>query len=261
MPNTSSSPLFTIVTVTRNAAATFPATLDSVAAQTFRGIEHLIVDGASTDDTVALAQRYATANPDLSVAITSEADHGLYHAMNKGLKRARGLYVIFLNAGDRLHSPSTLERVADQMADTVHRAAAVFYGETDLVDAQGRFLRHRRLSAPVRLTWKSFRSGMLVCHQSFYVRTDMAQSLLYNPRYRYSADFDWCVRVLQLADQKGEHIVNTGLVLTDYLAEGLTTAHHRDSLRERLRIMASHYGWPVALAMHAWFVVRALFKR
>lgn len=251
-------PLFTIVTVTWNAAATLPATLASTAAQTFRDFEHLIVDGASTDSTVALARQYARENADLAVDVTSEHDRGLYHAMNKGLKRARGLYLIFLNAGDRLHSPRTLALVADQIAAAV-RPAAVYYGETDLVDADGHFIRHRRLRAPARLTWRSFRAGMLVCHQSFYVRRDTA--LLYEPRYRYSADFDWCVRVMRLAQEKGEPIAHTGLILTDYLAEGLTTANHRASLRERLRIMARHYGWPLTLAMHAWFVVRAAVRR
>lgn len=251
-------PLFTIVTVTRNANATLAATLASTAAQTFRDFEHLIVDGASTDNTVELALQYAEANSDLTVNVTSEPDHGLYHAMNKGLKRAHGLYLIFLNAGDRLHSPRTLECVADQIASATH-PAAVYYGETDLVDADGHFVRHRRLRAPMRLTWKSFRQGMLVCHQSFYVRRDMA--LFYEPRYRYSADFDWCVRVMKVINEKGGLIANTGLILTDYLAEGLTTANHRASLRERLRIMARHYGWLTTLAMHAWFIVRAVVRR
>ena len=141
------------------------------------------------------------------------------------------------------------------------RNPAILYGETDLVDADGRFLRHRRLSAPGKLSSCSFLSGMLVCHQSFYVRTDLARLTPYDLRYRLSADYDWCIRLMRLAERRRLQMVNVHAVLTDYLAEGMTTRHHRASLMERLRIMAFHYGWTRALAAHAWFVIRALLKR
>jgi len=245
-------PRFTLVTVTRNAAATLPATLASTAAQTFRDFEHLIMDGASSDGTLQLAQTYKDANPDIAVTLVSEPDGGLYHAMNKAIPLARGRHLVFLNAGDRLHSPQTLAQLAPL-------DGAVIYGETDLVDASGRFLRHRRLQAPRQLGWRSFRQGMLVCHQSFYVRRELA--LPYDLSYRYSADYDWCIRVMREAARQGQPLSNAHQVLTDYLAEGLTTAHHRASLLERLRIMAHHYGWPVAIGQHLWFVARAALKR
>lgn len=245
-------PRFSLVTVTRNAAATLPATLASTAAQTFRNFEHLIIDGASSDTTLQLAQAYKDANPDIAVTIISEPDGGLYHAMNKAFPLARGRHLAFLNAGDRLHSPQTLAALAPL-------DGAVLYGETDLVDAEGHFLRHRRLQAPRELTPNSFKQGMLVCHQSFYVRRELATP--YDLSYRYSADYDWCIRVMREAQRRGLPLTNAHQVLTDYLADGLTTAHHRASLLERLRIMAHHYGWPVAIGQHLWFVVRAALKR
>lgn len=245
-------PRFSLVTVTWNAAATLPATLESTAAQTFRDFEHLVIDGASSDGTLRLVQAYRDANPDIAVTLVSEPDRGLYHAMNKAIPLARGRHLVFLNAGDRLHSPHTLAALAPL-------DGAVLYGETDLVDAEGRFLRHRRLQAPRKLTWRDFRQGMLVCHQSFYVRRELAP--LYDLSYRYSADYDWCIRVMREAQRRGLPLTNARQVLTDYLSEGLTTAHHRASLRERLRIMARHYGWPVAIGQHLWFVVRAVLKR
>lgn len=245
-------PRFSLVTVTYNAARTLPATLASTAAQTFRDFEHLIIDGASTDGTLPLVQAYREANPYLAVTLVSEPDGGLYHAMNKAIPLARGRHLVFLNAGDRLHSPQTLASIAPL-------DGAVIYGETDLVDAAGHFLRHRRLQAPPQLSWRSFRQGMLVCHQSFYVRRELAP--LYDLSYRYSADYDWCIRVMREAERQHQPLSNARLVLTDYLAEGLTTAHHRASLLERLRIMARHYGWPVAVGQHLWFVIRAALKR
>lgn len=129
------------------------------------------------------------------------------------------------------------------------------------VDGQGRFIRHRRLQAPKQLTWKKFRHGMLVCHQSFYVRTDLARQELYDLNFRFSADYDWCIRLLKRAERLKQPIYNTRLILTDYLSEGLTTQHHQESLRERFRIMASHFGWTTTLIQHGWFVIRAALKR
>ena len=102
---------------------------------------------------------------------------------------------------------------------------------------------------------------MLVCHQSFYVRTDMARRFHYNLRYRFSGDFDWCIRILRDAQQQGMHLFNTRLILTDYLAEGMTTKNHRKSLFERFRIMCRHYGCLAAIGQHLWFVLRLAVKK
>lgn len=246
---------FTLITVTLNAEATLERTLCSVEQQTCRNFQHIIMDGVSSDGTLRIARDYARRNEGLAIEVVSEPDHGLYHAMNKALQRAAGDYVVFLNAGDKLHAPDTLERLSHCVASR----PAVVYGDTDIVDREGHFLRHRRLSAPERLGWRSFRQGMLVCHQSFYVRRDLAPE--YDLRYRFSADVDWCIRVLRAADERGEPLVNAHRVLTDYLQEGMTTRNHKASLRERFRIMAHHYGWPETLALHAWFAIRALVKR
>ena len=257
---------FTIVTVTYNAGQTIRRTLDSVSAQTYDAVEHLIIDGCSNDTTMAEIHRYVEHNTDMrhphNVVLVREPDNGLYDAMNKALLLAKGDYVVFLNAGDTFHTPTLLSDISQQLARyNTSRLPAVVYGETDLVDDEGRFLRHRRLEAPERLTALSFLHGMLVCHQSFYARTDIARVTAYDLRYRYSADYDWCIRVLRSAERRGLAVHNTKLVLTDYLAEGLTTRNHRRSLMERLRLMARHYGWFRALAMHAWFVVRAVVKQ
>jgi hypothetical protein len=123
------------------------------------------------------------------------------------------------------------------------------------VDAQGHFVRMRRLAAPKQLSWKSFRHGMLVCHQAFFARRELAPQ--YDLRYRYSADFDWCIKVMKQA----RSLFNTGLTVVDYLQEGLTTRHHKASLRERYQIMCCHYGRLSTLLFHAWFVVRSFLKK
>lgn len=258
---------FTIATVTYNAGATIQRTLQSVFSQTHEAVEHLIIDGCSTDGTMAAIHRYVEQNTDLrhphNICLVREPDQGLYDAMNKAIQQARGDYIVFLNAGDCFHSPTVLADVAAQLDARYNpaRLPAVVYGETDLVDGEGHFVRHRRLQAPERLSAKSFLSGMLVCHQSFYVRTDIARTELYDLRFRFSADYDWCIRVLRRAERRELARHNTHLILTDYLSEGMTTRNHRRSLVERLRLMAHHYGWGRALAAHAWFVVRAVILR
>lgn len=260
-------PLITVATVTYNAGQTLQATLESVAQQTYPYIEHLIVDGRSKDSTLALVQKYVERNTVAeiphSIKLVCEPDNGLYDAMNKALALASGEYIVFLNAGDRLHDSETIAHVVEA-ADWIrgdYANPAIVYGETDLVDGEGRFLRHRRLQAPKKLTWRDFLWGMLVCHQSFYVRMDLAREQLYNLHYRYSADYDWCIRIMQRAKKRRLQIVNAHCVLTDYLSEGMTTRNHRRSLQERFRLMAHHYGLFTAIAQHLWFVVRAVIKR
>ena len=254
----------TVATVTYNAVGVLQRTLDSVAAQDYAHVEHLIIDGNSHDGTLALFQHYQENNSRAGVIhevnAISEPDKGIYDAMNKALAMATGDYIVFLNAGDRLHGPDTLQKAFAPLAGT-SPLPAVVYGETDLVDADGKFVRHRRLQAPGQLTWKDFRWGMLVCHQSFYARTDLARQTPYDLRYRFSADYDWCLRLLKRAEKERQPVFNTHQVLTDYLSEGLTTRNHKASLRERFRIMARHFGWPSTVARHLWFVLRAVLKK
>ena len=265
---------FSIITVTYNAEATIARTLASVAQQTYPHVEHLIIDGASTDRTVEIVQQYQASSKKLS--LLSEPDQGLYDAMNKGLCLATGDYLCFLNAGDTLHSNDTLAHIAapllspqrgmtrpdgnsSPLGGTGGGLPAVLYGDTHIVAPDGTFLRNRRLTPPEHLTWRSFRQGMLVCHQAFYIHRSVA--LPYDTTYRFSADFDWCIRCLQEADRRGLHNIYIKEPIADYLSEGMTTANHKASLRERFRIMAKHYGLLPTILQHIWFVIRAIIKR
>ncbi|MBR6819864.1 MAG: glycosyltransferase, partial [Bacteroidaceae bacterium] len=153
------SPLISVITCTYNAAGTLDRTLRSVARQTYPRVEHLLEDGCSTDGTFARIQRYVERGMPYSVRVVREPDAGLYDAMNKGIRQATGDYIVFLNAGDAFHAPDTLSRVAVSLewGRGVFSSTAIAYGETDIVDAEGRFVRHRCLKTPERLTWRSFR--------------------------------------------------------------------------------------------------------
>ena len=238
------SPVFSIITVARNAIEVLEQTILSVLNQTYHHIEYIIIDGASTDGTINTILHYKSG---LSYWI-SEHDDGLYDAMNKGLREATGDYVWFLNAGDVLkHNEivAELSQIAmrNEMPD-------ILYGETDLMDRKGQVFAERRLKTPHELTWKNFQMGMLVCHQAFMVKRSIAPP--YDLKYRFSADFDWCIRCLK----KAKTVVYTQLRLVNYLSDGLTTANRIKSLKERYLIMCKYYGIFATTFLHGWFAIR-----
>lgn len=241
-------PLFSIITVTWNAAAVIAPTLLSVQRQTSSDYEMLIIDGASTDDTLSIVRQASIA----ALRIFSEPDKGLYDAMNKGIARARGRYIMFLNAGDALADAAVLARLALLAAD----GPGVIYGQTQLVNAQRAVVGQRHLMAPKRLDADSFLNGMVVCHQAFVVRRDLVPQ--YDLQYRLSADYDWCIRVLEKSPANA-YAGSTPII--SYLADGMTTRHHRASLWERYRIMCRHYGTLKATIAHVGFIPRYLKRR
>ena len=211
----------TYVTITYNAAGVLQRTLDSVLSQDYPDITHLIIDGASTDGTLKMVDDYIgrsnAADNGHRIQVMSEPDEGIYDAMNKGLRSLDGDYVCFLNAGDFLPAADTVSKIVGyiSLAAGEENMPAVLYGDTDIVDGEGRFLHHRRLSPPENLSWKSFRQGMLVCHQAFYARADFAIATPYDMQYRYSADVDWCIRVMKAAAKENVPLLNLKMVVAN----------------------------------------------
>lgn len=241
---------FSIITITYNASQWLERTILSVLSQSYPNIEYIIIDGASTDGTVDIIKQYES-----GIAYwVSEPDKGLYDAMNKGLQKATGDYVWFLNAGDTIYTSDTIQRIVTAMSRR-KRVPDIIYGETAIINAAGKSLGMRRLKAPRRLTWKSFRKGMLVCHQSFISKRAIAP--LYNTDYRLVADFDWCIRCLKGA----EVIYNTHLILSNFLEEGMSSVQRKASLKERYEVMCKYYGTLPTMLMHGWFAVRFYFAK
>lgn len=240
-------PLISVITITYNAAAELPATIKSINEQTYPNFEHLIIDGASKDNTLEIARR----NPD--ARIISEKDKGLYDAMNKGLRMAEGKYLIFLNAGDTFRSPETLSRYAEAAGKDYD----IIYGDTMIVDKTGEDIAPRHHSAPDILTYESFSHGMLICHQAFMVKKSIAP--LYDLNYRFSADYDWTVKCI--AATKPSSCCNLREITINYLSDGLTDNNKIKSLKERFRIMCKHYGTIKTLTSHAGMIIKHLKKK
>jgi glycosyltransferase involved in cell wall biosynthesis len=238
-------PVFSIITVTYNASQWIEQTIQSILSQSRLHIEYILIDGASTDGTQEIIRKYESR----IAKWISEPDKGLYDAMNKGLQLATGDYVWFINAGDTIYDSTTVEQIVAQLSTTQLRPA-IIYGETEITDATGHSRGMRRLKAPEILTWKSFKMGMLVCHQSFIVQREIAVG--YDLKYQYTADYDWCIRCMKRADA----IFNTHRILSCFMEAGLSAANRKDSLKERYRIMCENYGKFPTQFRHLWFAVR-----
>ena len=131
----------------------------------------------------------------------------------------------------------------------------IVYGQTNIVDSNRNFIAPRHLTAPEKLTFDSFKRGMLVCHQAFVVRRELAEP--YDLRYRFSADYEWCLRCLQ----KMRKSAYTGTVVIDYLSDGLTDKNKKASLKERYHIMCDYYGTASTLLRHVGFCFRQLNRK
>lgn len=247
-------PLVSIITVVFNGAYHLAGTAQSVLQQTYPHIEYIIVDGASTDHTLTTIKAVELANQRLLNAKilrwVSEPDKGLYDAMNKGLRMATGDFVWFMNAGDQIREPNTVEKMMLQHTPVTD----VLYGEVMLVSFARRELGLRSQTTtqklPERLTWESLRLGMTVCHQAFVARRPICPDFMQN---NLAADIDWVIEVLK----KSRQTVNTHLVLADFLTGGISKQKHKQSLLDRYEVLKMHFGfWPNLLA-HLQIILRA----
>ncbi|MCD7972075.1 MAG: glycosyltransferase [Candidatus Azobacteroides sp.] len=238
-------PVFSIITITYNAEKHIRRTIESIIRQSYSGIEYIIVDGKSTDHTIDIINSYRN----FISCFVCEPDEGLYDAMNKGLLNATGDYIWFLNAGDSLYSTDTVEKLSHALPSSF---PDILYGDTAIINEAGTFLYLRHLRPPEKLSWKSFRMGMTVCHQSFIVKREIAP--LFDLTYKFSSDFDWCIRCMKETDS----IFNTGQILSNYMKGGLTSSHHKESLKERYAIMQKYYGRITTFIMHIRFLFRYL---
>ncbi|MBE9586739.1 glycosyltransferase [Mucilaginibacter sp. JRF] len=233
---TAFNPTLSIITVVYNNVRDIERTMLSVLGQTYANIEYIIIDGASNDGTLAIIQQYQNR----LARLVSEKDKGIYDAMNKGLALAIGDYVLFMNSGDELYDADTVEAIFATSPD-----ADIYYGETEMINDEGKSLGQRRHKAPEQFTWRSFKYGMSVSHQAIYLRRSLLKP--YDSRYQLSADIDWILH----AAKQAKKIVNVKRYVAKYLVGGMSKQKHRQSLVERFNIMREYYGLIPTLFNHA----------
>ena len=183
-----------IITINRNNAEGLQRTLDSVAIQTYHDIEHIIIDGASTDDSIDIIKGYAKTA--LNVQWHSEPDCGIYNAMNKGIQKATGDYIQILNSGDVLAA----SEVTGRMIEAAKERPAILYGNMIKKDFEtGKVIIK---SGEEDCTLFTFYTGTLN-HDCCYIRQDLfAQYGLYDESLKIVSDWKWFLQVIGLGTVK-----------------------------------------------------------
>lgn len=170
---------FSIITVCFNSEATISDTLHSVAEQTWSNIEHIIIDGASSDNTLAIVSQYASS----TVKTISEPDLGIYDAMNKGLAISTGDVVAFLNSDDCYSDKYVIKEVAEKFVST---DCDFVYGDLNMVDRNGRLVRQWKSG----LISEDGLVGSQIPHPVLFVRRSLLIQLspAFDISYRIAAD-------------------------------------------------------------------------
>ncbi len=238
-----------VITVVYNAVHLIEGTIQSVIRQDYPNIEYIVIDGHSNDGTLSILEKYA----DKIDILVSEPDKGLYDAMNKGLDKATGEYVWFMNAGDWIHDAKTVSRIFQSAS-----GSDIYYGECMFVDGKRNHLGLRSKKTPhhlpEELTWQNMARGMVVSHQSFIVRKKIISHYIGN---NLCADIDWVIKALKNADK----ITNTQLILSEFLIGGLSKQRHRESLGNRYSVLKNHFGLIPNIFNHMFIVLRAVYYK
>ena len=238
-----------IITITFQAEAYIQRTLDSVHAQGHRDqFEYIIVDGNSRDQTMSLIQN-ASIKPDVLI---SEVDQGIYDAMNKGLAKAKGEYVMFMNAGDEFASDDTLKTILNHLS----KNQDVLYSDANFVDLKGNFMGKRSEATPHQLpqnlTWRDFKFGMLICHQSFICKKSIAP--FFSLEYQLSSDIDWEIQCLKAANK----ISYMPEPICNYLMGGASVKNLKRSWLERFQVLSKHFGLVQTIMNHITIIFRGI---
>jgi glycosyltransferase involved in cell wall biosynthesis len=232
-----------VVTVCRNSASTIGQALDSFLRQDHPDKELIVVDGASTDDTLAIVRSFDAKD----LILISEPDNGIYDAMNKGLNAFGGEAVGFLNSDDRFHDQGALSAIAASLKD-----ADIVYGDLDVVTGHDRPTVVRRWrSTPWRKG--AFRRGWMPAHPTFYCRRRVVEQVgAFDLRYHVAADYDWMLRALELADFSAARAPR---VLVDMGAGGRSSSGVWARIRHNLDALDSRRRWlgagPIDYALFA----------
>jgi len=214
-----SEPLFTIVTINFNNAAGLDKTIRSVTAQSFSAKEYIVVDGGSTDGSLAVIGTHASKID----CILNEPDRGIYDAMNKGVAIARGAWVLFLNSGDMFVAADVLGRLATVASSS---DADILLGDAVVLYPDGTN-RLQKAVQPEEIPY-----GMICSHQSMLVRRALLLSMPFTIG-KMRSDYEFTLRAWKL----GRHFQLLGFAIANVAAGGWSDRNRLHSLRERWTLL------------------------
>ena len=202
--------LLSIITVNYNDAEGLAKTIKSVQSQTYRDFEHIIIDGNSTDGSKAVIKKHK----DSFSYWLSEPDTGIYNAMNKGIKVAKGEYLLFLNSGDWLYNDEVLERVSENIRDNFD----IYYGNLCFINSNG---NSNVKQYPDELSFHYFfDKGHLPHPASFTKRTLFDKIGLYREKFKIVADWDFYVNAICKWNASYKYI---DVEITNFDTEGISS--------------------------------------
>ncbi|MER8758329.1 glycosyltransferase [Mesorhizobium sp. M0976] len=223
-----------VLTVCWNSAATIRHTIDSFFAQDHDNRELVVVDGGSSDETLAIVGSY----PQDRIQLVSEPDRGMYDALNKGLRLYTGDAVGVLNSDDCFHDCTVLGRISAGLEKT-----DIVHGDLDFVENHLNKRVVRRWRAAPRPA-KGFRTGWMPAHPTFYVRRKVAEAVgTFDLSLKVASDYDWMLRAVEL---HGFESITTNHTLVDMMVGGVSTGsvasyigHNFEALRSRRQWLRS----------------------
>lgn len=227
MKNKGEKPLISIVTVCFNAEKEIEKTIRSVINQTYRNIEYIIIDGASKDWTVNLVNKY---RQNIATFI-SEPDSGIYDAMNKGIMKANGQWINFMNAGDTFASDDVLQNLFSCKDSYTLDQSDVIYGDCICCISIGE--KYNSVKMPF---WEntSLVPGKGFSHQSVFVKTSLAKQFPFNLKYKICADFDMMYNLYT----HGYNFSYKKIAISKYEVEsGFSKKHANLALKENAMIV------------------------
>lgn len=214
-------PKISVVTVTYNCVDVLENTLESVINQKYSNVEYIVIDGNSKDGTLHLINKHK----DRISIFVSEPDKGIFDAMNKAINLATGDWILFMNAGDTFANDDVLTSV---FSNHIESNVGVVFGDAYFKRKSGLSLYH---GIPFYRNKDKYK-GMGICHQSIFVRADLAKLNPFNLDYKYTADYNMVMSIYN----NGYKFFETDVVISVYDLTGVSTLHCVDQFKEVYRI-------------------------
>ena len=176
--------LITVISVSYNCVSDVEKTIRSLESQTYKEFEYIVVDGKSSDGTMEKIKKYQ--NIFENMVLISEPDRGIYDAMNKGVSKANGKYVFFLNFGDCFYDKDVLKNITQKMQSN----ADIYYGD---IEKSGISIVQKNKATLFNCIYREY----MICHQSIFAKRELLQKYPFDLQYKLCADRDWLIKVLQ----------------------------------------------------------------
>jgi glycosyltransferase involved in cell wall biosynthesis len=228
--NSTDKILVSIITVCYNTADSIEKTIISVLNQSYINIEYIIVDGKSTDGTINIVKKY---EKKIS-RIISEADDGIYHAMNKGVKNAHGDWIYFLNSGDFLSNNDVVQNVISSYLK--NRNASIIYGDIIVYDHYIYDSLEMYRPTPFHVMT---RGG--INHQAIFAKKELLQqSEPFDLKCRVFADYNWLLKSIYIYGAKLHYVAQP---IAFYQMNGYSQKNFKKCFPERLEIVRKYWGY------------------